>query len=80
MADKKITPLEMFGQVSGMDPIALKLTLSVFFIAGLLLAYAWAVNSGFKGFSLGNRNIFDFLVFILKSAATILLVIIFFIY
>ncbi|MGR3807775.1 integrating conjugative element protein, PFL_4701 family [Pasteurella testudinis DSM 23072] len=74
------SPIQAFSLVSGIDPTNLRLILSAFLIAGLLLAYAWAINSGFKGFALGNKTPLEFLFFILKGAAVVLCVLIFFIY
>ncbi|MDG2961715.1 DUF3262 family protein [Exercitatus varius] len=74
------SPIEVFEIASGMNPTNLRIALSAIFVAGLLLAYAWAVNSGFKGFSAWNGSLLSFLTFILKGAALIVCVILFFFY
>ncbi|PJG82777.1 DUF3262 family protein [Caviibacterium pharyngocola] len=74
------SPIEVFETASGMNPTSLKIVLTVIFVAGVLLAYAWAVNSGFKGFTLGNGTIWSFLILVLKGLALLICLILFFIY
>ncbi|TYG35300.1 DUF3262 family protein [Lonepinella koalarum] len=73
-------PIEVFEIASGMNPTSLKIVLSSIFIAGLLLAYAWAINSGFKGFAKWDGSLLSFLFFILKGAGLIVCLILFFFY
>lgn len=76
----KTTPADAFQIASGADPIALKITLMVILVAGLLLLYAWAINSGFKGLTFGRDSLFTFLTLLLKGALLVMCVILFFIY
>ncbi len=80
MAGTNYSPASAFSAASGIDPTQLRVLLSIIFIAALLLVYAWAVNSGFKGFAKWDGDILSFLIFLLKGAALIMCVIIFFIY
>lgn len=74
------SPIEVFAIASGISPTNLKIALSLIFIAGLLLCYAWAINSGFKGFSISNGNIWSFFTLVLKGLTLIVCAILFFIY
>lgn len=80
MPGTNYSPASAFSAASGIDPTQLRVLLSIIFIAALLLVYAWAVNSGFKGFAKWDGDILSFLIFLLKGAALIMCVIIFFIY
>ncbi|MDY5420848.1 DUF3262 family protein [Actinobacillus porcinus] len=80
MVGTNYSPASAFSAASGIDPTQLRVLLSIIFIAALLLVYAWAVNSGFKGFAKWDGDILSFLIFLLKGAALIMCVIIFFIY
>ncbi|HDX0990429.1 TPA: DUF3262 family protein [Pasteurella multocida] len=83
MADSNYSPASAFSAASGIDPTQLRVLLSIIFIAALLLAYAWAVNSGFKGFAIfaaRDNGLLSFLIFLLKGAALIMCVIVFFTY
>ncbi|MDP8185316.1 DUF3262 family protein [Phocoenobacter skyensis] len=73
-------PLKAFETVSGIIPFDLRVLLSVIFVAGLLLLYAWAIQSGFKGFVKGLNGPLDYLFLILKGVALIACVVTFFIY
>lgn len=80
MVGTNYSPASAFSAASSIDPTQLRVLLSIIFIAALLLVYAWAVNSGFKGFAKWDGDILSFLIFLLKGAALIMCVIIFFIY
>ncbi len=80
MADPKYSPQAAFSAASGVDPTQLRILLSIILIAALLLAYAWAVNNGFKGFAKWEGDILSFLFFLLKGAALIVCVVLFFIF
>ncbi|HHW7523209.1 TPA: DUF3262 family protein [Mannheimia haemolytica] len=45
------SPVDAFSAASGIDPFRLKLMMAIIFLSMLLLAVAWALNSGYKGFS-----------------------------
>lgn len=74
------TPSDAFAVASGIDPFRLKITIAIIFLALLLLAVVWAVNSGFKGFAFGNKNPLSLLVLFLKGVALLICVTYFFIY
>ncbi|QLB12781.1 integrating conjugative element protein (TIGR03758 family) [Bisgaardia hudsonensis] len=80
MANSNYSPSSAFSAASGIDPTQLRILLSVIFIAVLLLAYAWAVNSGFKGFARQNYDVLSFLIYLLKGAALLICIIVFFTY
>ncbi|AIJ31190.1 MULTISPECIES: DUF3262 family protein [Pasteurellaceae] len=69
-----------FSAASGIDPTQLRVLLSIIFVAALLLAYAWATHSGFKGFAKWDGDVLSFLIFLLKGAVLIMCVVTFFIY
>lgn len=77
------TPLNAFETASGLNPVELRTLFAICFIAALLFAYAWAIRKGFSGrFSgiQGNGDIFDYLKLVLKGAAIIIVVVMFFVY
>ncbi|GAB1659154.1 DUF3262 family protein [Mannheimia haemolytica] len=74
------TASKAFSAASGIEPFRLKITIAIILLAGLLLVAAWAVNSGFKGFSFRDKGPFSLLVLFLKGVALIICVTYFFIY
>ncbi len=53
------SPVDAFSAASGIDP-RLKLMIAIIFLSMLLLAVAWALNSGYKGFSFRDKSPFHF--------------------
>ncbi|ASW16647.1 DUF3262 family protein [Mannheimia haemolytica] len=74
------SPVDAFSAASGIDPFRLKLMIAIIFLSMLLLAVAWALNSGYKGFSFRDKSPFSLLVLFLKGVALLVCVTYFFIY
>lgn len=74
------SPANAFAAASGIDPFRLKITIAIIFLSILLLAVAWASNSGYKGFTFKDKGPFSLLVLFLKGVALIICVTYFFIY
>lgn len=74
------SPVDAFSAASGIDPFRLKLMIAIIFLSMLLLAVAWASNSGYKGFTVKDKGPFSLLVLFLKGVALIICVTYFFIY
>ena len=77
---ENVSPLDSFATASDMAPTQLKWLLIIILVALLLFAYTWAVTHGYKGLASGNRDIFDFLKYVLLGAALILIIVAFFVY
>lgn len=74
------SPANAFAAASGIDPFRLKIMIAIIFLSILLLAVAWALNSGYKGFSFRDKSPFSLLVLFLKGVALLVCVTYFFIY
>lgn len=74
------TPSDAFSAASGIDPFRLKIMIAIIFLSILLLAVAWASNSGYKGVAFKDKGPFALLVLFLKGVALIICVAYFFIY
>lgn len=72
-------PLQAFEAASGLNATDLRVLCAIGFIAGLLLAYTWAIRKGYGGFIV-NGDIFSYLKLILKGAAVLVVAVIFFVY
>ncbi|MEX4027510.1 Protein of uncharacterised function (DUF3262) [Haemophilus influenzae] len=73
------TPISAFETASGLNAIELHTFFAICLITGLFLAYVWAVRKGFSGFQM-DGDIFGYLILILKGAAVVIVVIMFFVY
>lgn len=74
------SPANAFSAASGIDPFRLKIMIAIIFLSLLLLAVAWAFNSGYKGFTFQDKGPFAFLVLFFKGVALLICVTYFFIY
>ncbi|MFZ7230580.1 DUF3262 family protein [Avibacterium avium] len=75
------TPVSAFEMASGLNAVELRVFFAICFIALLLFAYIWAMKKGYSGLFSGTQgSIFDYLKLVLKGAAMLVVVIIFFIY
>ncbi|PJG84804.1 DUF3262 family protein [Conservatibacter flavescens] len=73
------TPVDAFQAASGINATELRTFLAICFIAALFFAYVWAIKKGFDGFHV-DGDIFGYLKLVLKGAAIIIVVVIFFTY
>lgn len=81
MANEKITPVEAFEIASGFSALELRTLFAICFISGLLFAYVWAIKKGYSGLFAGFKgNIFEYFKLVLKGAAIVFIVIMFFVY
>lgn len=74
------TPVSAFEIASGLNAVELRTFFAICFIALLLFAYVWAIKKGYSGLFSGFKgDLFDYLKLVLKGAAMLVVVIIFFI-
>ncbi|MCW9734210.1 DUF3262 family protein [Avibacterium sp. 20-15] len=74
------TPLKAFEIASGLNATELRAFFAIIFVALLLFAYVWAMKKGYSGLFSGFKgDIFDYLKLILKGAAVLIVVVLFFV-